>query len=145
MQPLARLYSFLIPGALSLQLLLPSSAAADTEAVLYYVNDNDSSGSCGGSDFTWGDDTVNYLRDKANAWGFDRVNRYRNSATDFRDFADINEHSDGRDHSSPRGIDSGDVGMIYSHGGRSGCGGAETSVPQALLAIGCLDSLGARR
>jgi hypothetical protein len=102
--------------------ILAGPASALKEATLYYVNTHSSSsGGCSGSNFSWGDDTVDYLADKLDGWGWDRVYEHSNQWLDFRDVADVDEDSGGNDSADPAGVDSADLGMVYSHGGVSGC------------------------
>lgn len=94
-----------------------TAASASDEATLYYVNDFDGANACGGSDLSWGDDTVGYLSSKLQTWNFDSVYYHGNLWLDHQDVTDVTEDSDGWDHNGPHGIDSADIGMMYSHGG----------------------------
>jgi hypothetical protein len=103
-------------------LLVTSTASAAPpyrEATLYYVDDHDGANACGGSDFSWATDTVGYLEDKLDLWGFDETYYHGNTFVDSQDLADVNEDATGWDHAGPHGIDSADIGMVYSHGGYS--------------------------
>lgn len=95
--------------------------AAGNEATIYYVNDHSSAAACGGDSFSWGDDTAWYLSDKLNAWSWDRVYLHGNLWVDFKDFADRSIDRAGADGDDPDGIDSADLGFIYTHGTSGGC------------------------
>lgn len=97
--------------------LVSPAAFASTEATLYYVNDHDGANACGGSDLSWGNDTVGHLSTKLQNWSFDSVYYHGNAWLDHQDVTDVTEDSDGWDHTGPHGIDSADIGMMYSHGG----------------------------
>lgn len=100
---------------------IPGSAFALNEGGLYYVNDHDSAGACGGDDVTEGFNQTDYLRDAMVTWGWDRTSLYANAGVDFQDIADVNVDANGDDAADPSGIDSADVGMIYTHGNYDGC------------------------
>lgn len=108
-------------GVLALIGLAPDTAEAAKEGTLYYVNDFDGSLACGGSDLRYGDDTVGYLRDKLDSWSFDSVYYGGNTFLDFPDVTDPDIVASGDDNVATRGVDSADVGMLYSHGSYS-CG-----------------------
>lgn len=96
------------------------AAAVDREARIYYVEDFDGAGACGGDDLSWGYDTGDYLRDAALSWSWVSSLLYGNASTDLVDIADADEDSLGADHLSA-GFDEGDVAMVYTHGGFGGC------------------------
>lgn len=101
--------------------LVAGESLAISEASIYYVDDHSSDAACGGSNFQWGDKTAGYLADKLRTWNWDRVYEKGNLWVDFRDFADVDENSDGNDAADPAGIDSADLGFIYTHGSSGGC------------------------
>ncbi|NVB42774.1 hypothetical protein G6O69_33440 [Pseudenhygromyxa sp. WMMC2535] len=109
--------------ALSAALLASGPADAAKEGTLYYVNDFDGPDACGGSDLSWGDDTVGHLNDKLDDWSFDTSYYHGNLWLDFRDVADVDEDANGEDEVANRGIDSADIGMMYSHGSKLCSGG----------------------
>lgn len=114
-----------LAACLIFTLTAPGHALAEKEATLYYVDNHSGAGACGGGNFTWADDTAEYLRDSFNLWNFAQVSLYSNAWLDFRDIADQDEDPAGRDAVDPAGIDSADVGFIYSHGFRSACDGVD--------------------
>jgi hypothetical protein len=108
--------------------LTSGPAAAAWEAKINYVNSNSSA--CGGSNFSYGDNQASYMNSKLDSWGYDETTIVANGDVDFRDWADIDEHSDGLDHASGYGMDQADVGFLYAHGGRDCTSGLEHSALQ---------------
>ena len=105
-------------------LAFAQAAQADDEGMVYYVNlfagDNPGEDRCGDAstdDLSWGDDNAGYLLAYMNIWSFDRVEYHYNTGADWRYFADEDEDADGEDDVLDRGVDTGDVAFIYSHGG----------------------------
>lgn len=96
------------------------AAAIEREARIYYVEEFDGAGACGGDDLSWGYDSTDYLRDAALSWSWSSSLLYPDALTDLQDIADADEDSLGADHLSA-GFDEGDVAMLYSHGGYGGC------------------------
>lgn len=122
-----KIVKYTIPSVAVLAAVLAAGTAeAAREGTLYYVNDFDGADACGGSDLSWGDDTVGYLEDKLDDWGFDSVYYHGNRWLDFEDVSDADENVNGEDEVSSRGIDSADIGMMYSHGGKN-CSGSHYS------------------
>ena len=104
---------------LSLMLVLsPSYAFAAFEAVIAISNQFNQAGECtcagkGGKpcvDFAYGDDYDIYLTGKLNGWGYDRVTRYYRTAVKYNYWANV------ADDVAPYGVDSADVGLLYTHG-----------------------------
>lgn len=91
-------------------------AEAAREATLYYVKDFDGPLTCGGSDLSYAYHTIDYIRDKLVDWSYDEAFAWGDRYVDFVDFADVDIRSNGKDHKESMGIDSADVGMIYTHG-----------------------------
>ncbi|TMQ03930.1 MAG: hypothetical protein E6J90_11815 [Deltaproteobacteria bacterium] len=107
-------------AAAALVLGTASAGAIDRDAHIYYVEDFDGAGACGGDDLSWGYDSTDYLRDATVSWGWASSVLYGNQGTDFQDIADVDEDANGADHLSG-GFDAADVAMLYSHGGYGGC------------------------
>jgi hypothetical protein len=110
------LTSFLLLGFV----LMPCCVWADDEAVVGHVDKFGGGDRCCSdcNNLSWGNDCSSHLKGKLNGWNFDRVTYHYNKGIDFEDWADKDEHSKGEDHKANDGVDSADVGYIYTHGSR---------------------------
>ncbi len=115
-------------------------AHARREATVYAVNDFDGPLTCGGSDFEYATFTGGILRDLLEDWSYDESYLWKNRYLDYVDVTDTKFDSSGLDHreSSGMGIDSADVGMIYTHGKYScSSSGAYSSLEMGDSAYDC--------
>ncbi len=89
---------------------------ADDEGAIYVQGSFDHVEGCGGDPLSWHFSMGNYLYAKFGSWGFDRRIYEYDVEVEFIDLADSSEDPFGADHVSPNGIDTADVGFIYTHG-----------------------------